>query len=547
MRQSRNGASLHTQSQSGKAATELRSTNQLENYLSFTDTKTKTFWRSILLDKRESTFSQIKREQKLSRPNKVKSYFRKFLKNDFLKVKQKLGSSFSSSFFLSNNLRNHFYKSNNPLSGDSLKDRLYSIEQSDRVKRHSNEKVSFAFGFGLQPRNASQHLKLGPFDKLNQTRDSNLKSKEHTHTTSSFLEQSSTGFAYAARPQPTELRSSAFLRLLAASCYAAKPQEAAQHSIATKVLRSADWKFTESFFHKSKNVDRSILEMAPSFSDCLSLSSEAGQHPLAKQEGGCLGGTAGAYSLSKDNYSKKRQSNFYPSKCVDAEQPLSMKLLPSFARFFTREKENRLQDLQRSCIIKGLPAQNKLLPLQHFGAKPFAMQRSCKLPHRSVTDTHLHRGGDTKSTVRAIARETIFWKPKQNLQSFIVKALQPPFFRVSTEMQAIRFIRDRQSVVSLLNQIIWCLEKRVGWRKIRSFLEKDFLKNPQIKGIRLRCSGRLGGRSKKAQKAKSETTSFGETSLSAFSSRLTFASQSASTPFGKVGVKLWICFKNTLT
>lgn len=116
------------------------------------------------------------------------------------------------------------------------------------------------------------------------------------------------------------------------------------------------------------------------------------------------------------------------------------------------------------------------------------------------------------------------------------------------DFQPIRFIKDQQNVMSLLNQIVILLEKRVPFRQIKSFVSKDFSnlsKHFHLKGLRIACSGRLGGRSKKAQKAKMQCVSFGQTSLSAFSSKLIFASQSAHTPSGLIGVKLWLCFKTT--
>ena len=118
------------------------------------------------------------------------------------------------------------------------------------------------------------------------------------------------------------------------------------------------------------------------------------------------------------------------------------------------------------------------------------------------------------------------------------------FFGTNVEIQGIRFIKDRQSVQSLLDQIVILIEKRVAWRRIKSFLFKDLSKDLQINGVRFSCSGRLGGRSKKAQKAKMQCDSFGQTSLSAFSSKLIFGSKSALTPYGKIGLKLWVCFNN---
>ena len=117
------------------------------------------------------------------------------------------------------------------------------------------------------------------------------------------------------------------------------------------------------------------------------------------------------------------------------------------------------------------------------------------------------------------------------------------FAPTKIQAQPVRFIRDRQNAQALVDQIITLLEKRISFRQIKSNVFKLVSEDLQIKGVRISCSGRLGGRSKKAQKAKMQCDSWGETSLNTFSSKLLFTSRSAFTPYGKVGIKLWLCYK----
>ena len=106
-------------------------------------------------------------------------------------------------------------------------------------------------------------------------------------------------------------------------------------------------------------------------------------------------------------------------------------------------------------------------------------------------------------------------------------------FQVSTE---------RQSALFLAQEVVYFLEKRVSFRKIKSQILKELKNSKIIRGVRITCSGRVGGKSKRAQKAKTETVKQGQTSLGVFSSRIDFAQKSALTSFGLVGVKVWICF-----
>lgn len=65
----------------------------------------------------------------------------------------------------------------------------------------------------------------------------------------------------------------------------------------------------------------------------------------------------------------------------------------------------------------------------------------------------------------------------------------------------------------------------------------------KVTGIRISCKGRVGGRSKKAQRSRKDTLMWGETGLHVFSSKLDFAKTHAETPFGLVGVQVWVCTK----
>ena len=101
---------------------------------------------------------------------------------------------------------------------------------------------------------------------------------------------------------------------------------------------------------------------------------------------------------------------------------------------------------------------------------------------------------------------------------------------------------DGQAASFLSQEIAYYLERRVPFRRIKQLLLRE-LRTDYIEGVRINCSGRVGGRSKKAQRARGERFQWGETSSHVFSSRLSFASRSALTSFGKVGIKVWICYK----
>ena len=127
---------------------------------------------------------------------------------------------------------------------------------------------------------------------------------------------------------------------------------------------------------------------------------------------------------------------------------------------------------------------------------------------------------------------------RNHLESVVLKRLN-----FSVELFPFQAFSDSQSAVFLANEIVFYLEQRVAFRRIKTRLFKEIAKKHWIKGIRISCSGRLGGRSKKAQRSKTECVKLGQTSLHVFSSKMDFAYKSALTPFGLVGVKVWISYK----
>jgi hypothetical protein len=110
------------------------------------------------------------------------------------------------------------------------------------------------------------------------------------------------------------------------------------------------------------------------------------------------------------------------------------------------------------------------------------------------------------------------------------------------ELQTIRAIWEGQNADLLAEEVLYYLGRRIPFRRIKYQIVREMERDPAVKGVRINCSGRLGGRSKKAQKAKTESIQWGQTSLHVFSSKLSFSSRNGVTPFGKVGIKVWICY-----
>ena len=112
----------------------------------------------------------------------------------------------------------------------------------------------------------------------------------------------------------------------------------------------------------------------------------------------------------------------------------------------------------------------------------------------------------------------------------------------STALHLYSSVHETQAAHFVSDEIAYYLERRVPFRRIKQLLLRE-LQTSYIEGVRIICSGRVGGRSKKAQRARGERFQWGQTSSHVFSSKLSFASRSALTPFGKIGIKVWVCYK----
>ncbi|RYX99840.1 MAG: hypothetical protein EOO34_00380 [Cyanobacteriota bacterium] len=106
-----------------------------------------------------------------------------------------------------------------------------------------------------------------------------------------------------------------------------------------------------------------------------------------------------------------------------------------------------------------------------------------------------------------------------------------------------RTLIEKQSASFLVQEIIYYLERKIPFRRIKTIIYKEIPHYKNIKGIRIKCSGRVGGRSKKAQRSKTQSVKRGQTSLGVFSSKIDFACKSAYTRFGLIGVKVWVCYQ----
>jgi len=144
---------------------------------------------------------------------------------------------------------------------------------------------------------------------------------------------------------------------------------------------------------------------------------------------------------------------------------------------------------------------------------------------------------NTTNSIYDVNRNKQQLKYKNYVQGFLFSQ-----FNINTEFMPFSVSQDWQSAGFLAEEIVYFLERRVTFRRLKNKIIKKISENSNIRGVRISCSGRVGGKSKKAQRAKTECVKYGQTSRHTFSSRIDFAAKTARTSFGTVGIKVWICY-----
>jgi len=99
----------------------------------------------------------------------------------------------------------------------------------------------------------------------------------------------------------------------------------------------------------------------------------------------------------------------------------------------------------------------------------------------------------------------------------------------------------------LADAIVWCMERRVRFTTVKRLCSHSVQTIPDILGVRIACAGRVGGRSKKSQRARRDVWKYGATPLHVYSREIEYAQRTAHTPLGSMGVSVWLYRRHAST
>lgn len=235
-----------------------------------------------------------------------------------------------------------------------------------------------------------------------------------------------------------------------------------------------------------------------------------------------------AYSVwlfSKDINSRRTEMR-------SAEELLALRTaLPSFVRALTFPHQNALHCLRKQSLLRrrfqihreqGMPLANNYIikntePIRQPG---------------SILDfgaPFISKDAEWKK-VHSLFSRYYYWKKMQFFLSNQTKT--------NTLIRPVKIASVYQSASLIAQEISWKLEQKKSFRQICRSTFQEIEKCQYVKGIRICCSGRLNG----AEIAKTECRKYGETSLHVFSNQIDYAKAQAATPYGILGVKVWVSY-----
>ncbi|MCD6284184.1 30S ribosomal protein S3 [bacterium] len=123
---------------------------------------------------------------------------------------------------------------------------------------------------------------------------------------------------------------------------------------------------------------------------------------------------------------------------------------------------------------------------------------------------------------------------RQELKNILTKEGISPKTELRLE---VREIREPETSAAVMAQIMAeQIERRIPFRRVMKQALKKIMSNSKVKGARVQIKGRLDG----AEMARTEWLKEGRLPLQTLRSDIDYASATAYTTYGTVGVKVWI-------
>ena len=179
-------------------------------------------------------------------------------------------------------------------------------------------------------------------------------------------------------------------------------------------------------------------------------------------------------------------------------------------------------------------------------AVPTMAYQKTKAVHHALTATLLNAAENNACTSLTSAYTRVV--PEKSKAAPILNFFGSKYQGVATDVNIWTSAWESHHADFIAQEVAYALTRRVPFRSIKFQLIQELGSNTNkawgsVRGIRVTCAGRGNRKSKKAQRAQTVRFQWGQTSLHVFSEKVGFSSRPALTSFGKIGVKVWVCYK----
>ncbi len=159
------------------------------------------------------------------------------------------------------------------------------------------------------------------------------------------------------------------------------------------------------------------------------------------------------------------------------------------------------------------------------------------LPGADVSTIEIEKTGDSnlKVIIHSASPGRVIGKKGQEID-LLRKNLARLLGRENVEVSVQEVKHPELDALIVAKSIAEQLEKRASFKKVMKKAATAAMKSG-ARGVKIRCSGRLGG----AEIARDEWIRIGSTPLHTLRSDIDYGFAEAHTTFGVIGVKVWIC------
>ena len=155
-------------------------------------------------------------------------------------------------------------------------------------------------------------------------------------------------------------------------------------------------------------------------------------------------------------------------------------------------------------------------------------------PFAAVSDIHIERTREELKVILRTARPGLVIGPK----GAEVEKLTNELMRLTGRKVSIDIVEVREPDLDaqlVAEGIAEQLKKRAGFRRVLK-MRGDACMNAGARGVKIQCSGRLGG----AELARTETLRLGSIPLQTLQANVGYGFAQSFTTYGAIGVKVWI-------